>query len=277
MSNTLTHTNPLIIFHADCLDGFTAAAVAKAVYPKADMFPAKYGQPNPCVRGRTVFILDFSYPRAVLEQMHLEARELWVLDHHQTAERDLEGLPYCLFDMKRSGAAITWDYFRPGQPRPKLVDYVQDIDFWKFELPHSKEIMAALMSYPKNLETWHFLANQMDSQFESIVSQGQAIKRYQDTETAFLIKYAREVELSGYKVLAVNTASLRSEVANKIAENRPFGIAWSQKDDGRYVYSLRVSLTSPGVPDINVAKIAEQFGGGGHRASASFITDTLIF
>ena len=59
---------------------------------------------------RTVFIVDFSYPRTILEEMEESAESLVVIDHHKTAEEDLRGLDYCHFDMTHSGAYLAWEY-----------------------------------------------------------------------------------------------------------------------------------------------------------------------
>ena len=55
---------PLVIYHANCYDGFSAAWVFwHALGGNVDLWPAKYGEPPPRVEGREVYIVDFSYPR----------------------------------------------------------------------------------------------------------------------------------------------------------------------------------------------------------------------
>ena len=70
--NLLTHrperhmSQPLVIYHANCPDGFTAAWIArKAFGPDCEFIPAHYGDSPPDCTGRSVYILDFSYKRPV--------------------------------------------------------------------------------------------------------------------------------------------------------------------------------------------------------------------
>jgi nanoRNase/pAp phosphatase (c-di-AMP/oligoRNAs hydrolase) len=112
----------LVIYHGNCPDGFTAAWVTARKLGDVELLAAKYGDDPPLeeATGRRVVIVDFSYPREKLEQLHATG-SLLVLDHHKTAEADLQGLPYCVFDMQRSGARLAWDYFREGYPVPWVV------------------------------------------------------------------------------------------------------------------------------------------------------------
>ena len=83
----------LCIYHANCMDGFTAAWVVARKVPGIELVPASYGDAPPDVLGKTVLIVDFSYAKAVLETMAGDARLVVVLDHHKTAEaalRDFE-------------------------------------------------------------------------------------------------------------------------------------------------------------------------------------------
>lgn len=83
-------TVDLVIYHAACNDGFTAAWAAwKVVGDRAEFHKRQYGEDPPDVRGKNVAIVDFSFPRKVLEQMAKDANSLVVLDHHRSAKKDL--------------------------------------------------------------------------------------------------------------------------------------------------------------------------------------------
>src|SRR5688572_2721511 len=118
----------LVIYHGSCRDGFTAAWVARLRYPAAEFHAGHFGKRPPQVSGRHVLIVDFSYPRSVMEEMASQAESIVLFDHHKTAETELTSLPYANFDMHRSGAGLAWDYLFPGEPRPWIVDYVEDRD-----------------------------------------------------------------------------------------------------------------------------------------------------
>ena len=63
--------NPLCIYHGLCADGFTAAWVVWKFYGEGhvDFHPGTHGDPPPEVDGREVYLVDFSYPRPVIEAM----------------------------------------------------------------------------------------------------------------------------------------------------------------------------------------------------------------
>ena len=62
--------NTVVIYHGPrCLDGFTAAWAAHIAMPDAEYIPADHGDEPPNVYGKKVFMLDFSYPKNVIERM----------------------------------------------------------------------------------------------------------------------------------------------------------------------------------------------------------------
>ena len=68
--------NPLILFHASCTDGYTAAWVANRYFDGAcELQDVRYDSDPPDVTGRTVYILDFSYKRGVLQEMAEQAHD----------------------------------------------------------------------------------------------------------------------------------------------------------------------------------------------------------
>ena len=81
----------IVLYHAECSDGFGAAWALWKKFPSASFLPVKHGHPPPQdLKDRRVVIVDFSYARPILEAMASETKELLVLDHHITAERTLE-------------------------------------------------------------------------------------------------------------------------------------------------------------------------------------------
>ena len=255
---------PLVIYHGSCPDGFCAAWVAhRSLGDDADYQPANYGESPPDVSGRDVFILDFSYKRPVMLEVIDKAKSVVVLDHHKTAKAELDGLACATFDMEKSGGRLSWEHFFPVKPAPWLVDYTEDRDLWRWNLPSSKEMSAALASLPWTFDEWDRL-NALHNP-EELVAAGAAILRYQSQQVESQVKNAAEIELAGHKVLAVNATHLTSEIAGKLAEGRPFGACFFIRGDGRKVWSLRSREGG-----IDVSEVAKAKGGGGHRNAAGF-------
>lgn len=270
----MSNKQPLIMYHAGCADGLCAAWVAHRKMPDAEFVPVQYGQEPPDVLGRDVFILDFSYKRPVMERMRESARMLTVLDHHKTAQAELEGFggqsanTLCRFDLNKSGGRLAWEWFFPGEPASWLVDYTEDRDLWRWKLPRSREISAVIASYPFDFDLWdrwNMSANNWNGTPVVLANEGEAILRYQQRQVDTLCDHASEIDMDGHKVLAVNTPLLQSEIAGKLAEGRPFGAVYFIRDDGKRVWSLRSRDGG-----VDVSEIAKRHGGGGHRNAAGF-------
>jgi oligoribonuclease NrnB/cAMP/cGMP phosphodiesterase (DHH superfamily) len=208
--------------------------------------------------------------------MKEKAKSLIVLDHHKSAAEDLNGLDFCVFDMKKSGAHVVWDYFFKGKEPPWLVQYTEDRDLYAWELPHSREVNAALSGYPFDFQTWDNLdrmisLNDLYSSHCEFVQDGAAICRFQNLQVENIIKNAREMKLDDYKIMAANTSVGFSDVAGRLARDCLFGVAWYLREDGKYVYSLRSENRK-----FDVSKLATKFNGGGHFSSAGFSSDKFV-
>ena len=264
----------LCIYHGDCADGFTSAWVVRKYvqerlnedYP-TEFFAGSYSnaQNLPNVEGIGVLLVDFSYKRAVMEEIIKKAEVVTILDHHKTAQADLHELPGLnqLFDMNRSGARITWDYFFPGQTPPKLLLAVEDRDLWRFALRSTREAVATLFSHPYTFEAWDYLMNE---DFDKLAKEGEALERNHFKEIRQLLpKMIRKMKIGGFVVPVANLPeTMTSDAANIMSEGEPFAACYTDYPHGR-IFSLRSA------PDgIDVSQIALLFGGGGHKHAAGF-------
>lgn len=211
-------------------------------------------------------MVDFSYSRPVLMEMAQQAKSILVLDHHKTAADHLVHLPAnvrAVFDMERSGAMLAWDFFHPVTPPPTLLLHIQDRDLWRFALPHTREIQASVFSFPYDFAVWDSL---MTEDVSRLVSDGMAIERKHHKDIAELVRVmAREIEIAGHRVPAASLPyTMVSDAAAMMAVGKPFAACYWDTPDGR-VFGLRSS------PDgIDVALVAQQYGGGGHKHAAGF-------
>lgn len=267
----------ICIYHKSCADGFGAALAVKKHFDrlgqKCKYVAANYGDNPPKVDGMNVVIVDFSFPKDVLIKMENVAASIIVLDHHKTAEENLKGLKFCSFDMKRSGAMIAWNHFH-GDDAPMLIQYIQDRDLWKWELPNSEAVSAAIKMLPMDFSDWDRYLD--DVHIKELISKGAVILEYQEQQVLRALDPSkiRMVEIEGYEVPMANTTTLVSEICGRMAENQPFAITYFDTPEDR-VYSLR----SRGNNACDVSLIAKSFGGGGHRNAAGFsipLTETQL-
>jgi len=278
--------SPLVIYHGNCLDGFTAAWVMRGwleytgIEPHAveptQYYPAQYAPQGqrvtlPDVTGRKVWMVDFCTGRDQLLELKAAAADLVVLDHHKTAQSACEGLDFCTFDMDRSGAMLAWDYCYPGQSPSWLVQYVQDRDLWRFMLPHSREINAFLQSRAMTFDAWDSLAGHWEPTRDMRLLGTGALNHLQQYVSE-VSRQARVGRFAGYPhAPIVNAAYVGiSELLNELAKGAEFAVGWFQNSSGTYTYSLR----SRG--DFDVSALAQRFGGGGHKNAAGFTVSERI-
>lgn len=279
---------PVVIYHAGCWDGFCAAWLLWKCFQDAVFHAAHYGTdppPEAEEKDRRLFVVDFSYPRNVMFRLgamrHADS-VMTVLDHHKTAEAALDGLRdemlmnnvgdcEVIFDMQKSGGRLTWDYICCGEinglrfnpdKRPWIVDYTEDRDLWRWELGESRAINAGLRSFPLDFATWDMLH---EAGTKPLQADGTAILRREQQIIDDHIRHAREIEMDGHKILAVNATVLFSDIAGELAKDRPFGACYLDRHDGKRQWSLRSREGG-----IDVSEIAKNHGGGGHRNAAGF-------
>jgi oligoribonuclease NrnB/cAMP/cGMP phosphodiesterase (DHH superfamily) len=249
-----------------------------------------YGQDPPDCLGRDVYLLDFSYKRAVMDQIIALARSVTVLDHHKTAQAEMDGLVEywhrevpnlrvsVRFDMEKSGARLAWEWFHPGEAVPQLVRYVEDRDLWRFAVPYSKEINAALFSYDYDFARWNLLRAMLEAGSPILEAAGEAIERKQAKDVKELVgklKHRRAFTKCWaehpYFVPCANLPyTLASDAAGLMAEDASFAATYYQDADGWFVFSLR----SRGA-GADVSEVAKCYGGGGHRNAAGFRVKSL--
>ncbi len=248
----------VVLYHADCFDGFGAAWALWKKFPTARFSPVKHGQPPPHdLTDRRVLIVDFSYARPILEAMAADTKELLILDHHITAERTLAGFPHAYFDQTKSGAVLSWEWAH-RTTAPWLLQYVQDKDLWTWALPNSREISAALASYPFDFNLWDRFSQ------SALEQEGRAILRYEQELVGKLAAQAVMVDFQGEVVPSVQSAILTSQIGERLSPEHPFCVIWHDRDGRRY-FSMR--SRSDGT---DVGAIAASFGGGGHTHAAGF-------
>lgn len=289
---------PLVLYHANCYDG-ACAAWAALTKPSllAEAHPVRYGEAPPLddARGRDVYVVDFSYPAGQLEELARVAHRLCVIDHHRTGRPRLLGLVAALggptpglrlhgpdasafdvavgrvrviFHPERSGAGLAWDFFGFNRPRPWFVDYVEDRDLWRWELPNSTAVNAWIASFAPVPEVFaRFFADYVDGDYPppEVIAEGRAILRYRDRLVERLTERPDTAVIGGVAVPVINTPILASEACNQFAAGHPFAAAWSESRGVR-TYQLRAAESG----GVDVSEIAACYGGGGHRHAAGF-------
>lgn len=256
----------ICIYHGNCADGFGAAWVVRRALGDIQFFPGKYQDPPPDVTGKDVVMVDFSYKRPILLDMAKKANRILILDHHKTAEEDLVNLPPNVemkFNKSRSGAMLAWEHFFPGEVPPQLLLHIEDRDLWRFSRQNTREILAAIFSYPYDFWVWDML---MATEPIVLAKEGVAIERKHFKDMRELLDVVtRDMVIGGYRVPVANLPyTLSSDAGHELAKGRPFAACYWDTTAGR-AFSLRSSDAG-----VDVSEVAKQYGGGGHRNAAGF-------
>ena len=288
---------PLVIYHANCTDGFGAAFAAwKHLGDYAEYLDAHYGElDDPAtletrfgsdIARRDVYILDFSLKRPAMDWLFDKAQRVVWLDHHKSAfemwcgssnaqRYHLGTWPshYIKLDNNKSGALLAWEYFHPGAMAPRVIQCIDDRDRWQWKLPNSAAIHIALWNHkPWSFEQWDFLIDE----YNDLCEQGEALLGYQEKQVEASVAKAQPCAINpapmtgaGIPGLAVNTPTHISEVGNELAKKSgTYGLVWYFDGEKQRAFC---SLRSIG--DYDVSAIAKAFGGGGHRNAAGFQID----
>lgn len=301
----------LIIYHeikagVPCPDGIAAAWIASVRYPTAKVMGCQYGNvPDLLGEGcRSVLIVDFSFPRAVLNQWLESGIDVTVIDHHETAMNDLRCFGEALvgsgasgkayFDMAECGATLAWKTLFPDAEPPAFLAYIRSRDLWLDCNLFADQI-------PDTLVVHEAMAGQQHG--KSVGEIFGCLNKLSNLSREQLLEWAwneagAKVKKKRYKVaaLALNHSWGRFDIdGGRYAATIPVvtldgPTARYTSDVGMALYraypeapfvaivtdSHKVSLRSDkDGADFLVNIIAKHFGGGGHRNAAGFSCEVV--
>lgn len=263
----------LVLYHGQCADGFGAALAAwLALGDAAEYRPCLHGEAPPEVAGREVFILDFAFGPEAMQCLGEEARSITLLDHHVSAQRQLQGLRLACdgrlhFDLQRSGAALAWAHFHPGQPLPYLFQAIQARDLWTWDVPEARPFLAALDAGPMTFAAWREVLEQSPEARARMVERGAAMEAKFEALCADIAGKPAPVRIDGEAGLMVNAPGVFASAVGSLLAQRSggFALVWRIDEGGRLKCSLR------SVRGHDVERLATRFGGGGHAQAAAFM------
>lgn len=255
----------ICFYHNKCLDGIAAAwCFNRAFGEGVELIPLDHGKEvdyAPLVEDKVVYFADFAPNREEYKLIKSLAKELVVIDHHQTAHLEIGDL--VTIDQSKSGAVLAWEYLFPDEVTPEIILAVGDRDLWKWEIPHSKEVTEAAFLNGLTIEGFD---KTIRGGFFKAIATGKILRQVKENEVKELVKIGRELNFHGYKALLINAGpNVRSELGNYVCKELGYEVAIIYRDlpNGRS-FSLR-SI------DVDVEEIARvHYGGGGHKQASGF-------
>lgn len=265
----MSEARTVILFHGNCPDGFGGAYSAwKKFGESAEYVPLKHGKPVPVdLTGAHAYFIDFCYPADIMAEIASVAASVTVLDHHEGMKEVVEALPSHVYDVSHSGAVIAWMYFHPDTPIPTLLSYVEEGDLYRFELPDARALLSYVYSKPFEFTVWDELVAQVEDEKTRavMIERGTIYAEHSTLLVDELIEDAKLVRFEGYECYFSPSISVfTSDLGNRLARKRaPLSLSVQARPDG-----IRVSLRGDGTVD--VAKIAQKYGGNGHPNASAF-------
>jgi oligoribonuclease NrnB/cAMP/cGMP phosphodiesterase (DHH superfamily) len=282
-----SNTNTTVFYHDDH-DGIASAwAAMRNLGITADYIAVQYGSPvwleADLIADRDVVFLDFAPPPAdVTTMLAARPRTILILDHHKTARDQYAqaesptfppGNVTTVFDLDRAGCQIAWDYFNPGTLRPTLLEYVADRDLWRFGLQDSRAISAWLNTQEiPHPSSFGALVDTLATSYDACRIVGTVLLAERDRMTSTIVdKLVTLHDRRGYAFGCRNVTGLISDVGAEYLRRNPdshYCVTYFDKVDQTGAVTRVYSLRSRG--DFDVAELATQHGGGGHKAAAGF-------
>ncbi|RUP46678.1 hypothetical protein BC936DRAFT_146647 [Jimgerdemannia flammicorona] len=244
------------------VDGFGARFAAELLLgKKATYLPAVYNDtppPDNVLKGKRIGMFDFSFDRKLIEQWRGVAELVVVVDHHKTAQDNLQELDQVHFDLTKSGARLAWEFFHPDKPLPKFMAYIED-----------RVCMSIIAVRPRKFRRVHGHNVHLKLLVDEAITNGTQLLAVLNDKVMQICSNAttRTLRDTHHKVLVVNSPVFPSEVGQELASRDcDFGLVWFYDANRK---SCRVSARSHD-EKADVSEIVKRFGGGGHRNAAGF-------
>lgn len=288
-----------VIFHKKCPDGFTGFFIlhkSKQIHYNAIIQPdvpsAKFAPEN--IQNKDIIIIDVAYKYSVLRDIIIKAKTVLFIDHHVTIRNDVQKLEKefsnkfkSIYDEKKSGATLTWDFIYPKKKHPYFIDLIEDNDIGKWELPNIKDFITGfnvnfnLKLSEDNIKNFNKLFKK--STITNLIKKGKIYneyKKYLTDENSTRISIERFPSDKIYKsyptifkkpgqykvaIYCGSSCPNPTELADKILKDTgcDFFISWVLNlDREEYVLTFR-SI------NVDVGEIAKLFNGGGHTYAAA--------
>ncbi len=266
------------IYHKNCSDGTTAAAVLLKKFSDAKLFPLGLSFTEEdlsfiykeTVARADIYLLDIALVAEKLVEILDENNNIVILDHHIGAKEKMQQLAdrhkniTYIFDNNKSGASLAWNYFFPDKELPEIIKYIEDSDLWKFKYGNDTKYTANYLSmYTNSPET---LLRFFDENIKEIKENGKIITEYTDIQIDRLLRDTGNITLriGEFITPAYNIISYESPIGNKISEARGVAaVMFFIKGN-----SVKFSIRSKEGQNPSALELAKLLGGGGHQNSA---------
>ena len=265
-----------VLYHAHCIDGSGACYAAWKKYrDNAKYIPVQYGHDFPDIKLSVedeVYIVDFSYSKDILLQVHKQVGKLVVLDHHKSAQTILKNLDFAYFDLSKAGAILAWEYFHPNEDIPYVLKLAQDRDLWKYDYQDTHPFYEYIECYKhhNNMLEWDKLVND-NAHLEIALETGRALYTAKTVRVTHFVYRGKKIgvtNIDGKRVAVYNTTTDISDIADTALKSKELNVDYTMSYVITPKLDIIMSFRSRSADIADVSKIATSHGGGGHPTAA---------
>lgn len=272
------------IYHKDCSDGTTAAAVVLKKFPDAHVFPLSHSY----TKDDTALILAIldSETEIYTIDCGLGLKEILplgykvtTLDHHIGIKEEFENLAKdnpnftYVFDNNKSGASLSWSYFFPDEQMPELIKYVEDFDLHILKYKNTYNVLAYVSMFENKPEK---MLEIMSHDLTEIINKGQVITDYiyvavekEKNVKPVMLKIGK-YEVPGFNITG---EGIKSHLTHALYKKFGRTVVVFKIEGDKVKYSFRCDDNH--TP--SALEIASQIGGGGHRNASGAATTIKQF
>jgi len=292
--------NVVIVYHAVDPDGWSSAWIAGNAHAGENVsyVPYTYGWSEARLLdaipdGAHVVAVDISFSIWGFTSMIEQSGSVTWIDHHISAieltagEETITSLP----GIRREGDAgceLAWEYYNPGKPMPYILKMVGRADVrdlsYAPEFFYVRSMIGGHGVRPNDPEfkLWGDWANLITK--EDVMAHptwgpelifGKKLYEHAKHQDSIRCRQAFIINWEGCSVLACNVFQVGSEFfESRLTPAIDFVMTFHRQVDGTWKHTMYQNHLATNKVDLS--KIAEKHGGGGHKSAAGFIRQTPI-
>jgi oligoribonuclease NrnB/cAMP/cGMP phosphodiesterase (DHH superfamily) len=231
-----------------------------------------------------IYIVDLSFDKdTMLKLKDITEKLIWI-DHHQSAIENLKGLD---FEGKRkigkAGCRLTWEYLFEDKKIPYGVSLIDRFDvfdqskkdFWdNYIYPFKIGMECHDMQPETNMGLWNKIFNNNQKFLKDTINNGKTINEYLLQMNKKLFKEnGFEITFEDKKAVVINSLIKGSQLFESVYDKKIHDIMMVFAF-AKNIYTVSIYTEKN---DIDVSKIANKYGGGGHKQAAGFTCKKLPF
>lgn len=268
----------LCIYHIADHDGKGSAAIVKRKFPETELMGLNHDMEIPYAeieKHDKVVICDIALPVKYMFELNKRIDLTWI-DHHVSVINEYDELMKSgeyesIKGLRKIGTAalvLTWQYFYPDNKLPEGLRLLGLNDIYDLRDRRVRPFEYAVQTYGVNRPTDKIWSQIIDDEIDikQMVEKGNAILSWVRHRNYRLIRgMGFESEYNGLKCICSNMAQGQSEFFDSLDNVREYDFMVNFFMNKKNRWNLTFYTYKD---NVDVSKIAAEFGGGGHAKAA---------